>query len=1206
MLNKVGTSGKLYLLILITAASLVGLGLYAINDLKKMNDNTKTLYTDRILCMQQLSNIRRVYSRDIRTIPQSIKSRELSFSEAKIRIQRAQKIIDTNWRNYKRTNFTPEEKLLVKQADILKNNADENNKDLLAILANGDTLAINKLVLQQNPAESAPFAVKVTQLIDLQVSIAKDILNNNKKLYQITSAKLVLFILLSLVIALSLSFYIIKNIRNLIRDMAKGRDIIKESENKYRSILENASDAIYLADNEGRFIDANDSMCKMLGYSKEELLRINFSDIIDPENLKANPIERPTVPNQSIFKERTFITSNGKKVDVEINGQRLDENKLMGVARDVTERRRIETERREAEMKFRTLVEKSTVGVYISQYEKFIYVNPRIAEIFGYTAGELLDFPDGAVEVLFAEESRKVIRANIKARYNGEIDGSHYQVVGMKKDGTIIQLEIYGNIVAIDGKPAVIGTMMDITERKQAEELVLKEKELSETIINSLPGIFYLRDENGRGLRWNKNLETVTGYTAEEIKGTVLRSFVAEEDREALSRAAETTFKEGFASAEARVVTKDGRKIPFLLSGKPIHYGDQPCLLGTGIDISSRIKAEESLRESEARFRGAFENASIGVALASLKGEWLQVNGTLCEILGYTEKELIQLTFKQITHPDDLERDMEFMHQAINGQRDSYTVEKRYLHKDGSIVWANLNVTMIRDQNRRPLYFLSITENITEKVESQLKFQTLVENFIVGVYIHQNGKIVYVNPRLMEESGYAEEDLLGRPIDQFIYRDDLGLVKKITEQRENEHIDTVRYEARFVRKDGQPIWFEIFGSRTVYQGAPALMGTMINVSERKAVYDELKKSEANLRSIFDSTDVSYLLLDAKFNIISLNEQMKDIYRDSVGIMLKEGDNLISLIRPERRSIMQELYDSVLLTKKPSAYESSFTNNGIAKHFAASVFPIIVGDEAIGICISTIDITERKNALEKLQETNESLQKHAKELAISNAELEQFAYVASHDLQEPLRMVTSFMTQLEKKYGDVVDDKGKQYIYFAVDGAKRMRRIILDLLDFSRVGKTEDDLELVDFNKLIEEVLALFRRKIEEVHAHISFENLPTIQAYRTPVRQVFQNLIDNSLKYQKANEVPSINISCKETKTGYQFAVRDNGIGIDSAYFDKIFVIFQRLHNKDEYSGTGMGLAITKKIIENLGGKIWVESEEGKGSTFYFTLLKKR
>jgi len=244
-----------------------------------------------------------------------------------------------------------------------------------------------------------------------------------------------------------------------------------------------------------------------------------------------------------------------------------------------------------------------------------------------------------------------------------------------------------------------------------------------------------------------------------------------------------------------------------------------------------------------------------------------------------------------------------------------------------------------------------------------------------------------------------------------------------------------------------------------------------------------------------------------------------------------------------------------------------------------------------------DITERK--LGEIDRKN-----LVKDLLTRNTELEQFAYVASHDLQEPLRMITSFMTQLEKKYSDVVDEKGRKYIHFAVDGAKRMRQIILDVLEFSTVGKTEDALEDVDFNKLISEIIALYRKQIAEVKAHITFKNLPVIKSYKTPLRQIFQNLIGNSLKYCEASRAPVISIGCTETKTYFRFSVSDNGIGIAPEYAEKIFVIFQRLHNKDEYSGTGMGLAIVKKIVENLGGKIWVESTEGNGATFYFTIMK--
>ncbi len=267
---------------------------------------------------------------------------------------------------------------------------------------------------------------------------------NSRHTYTAASKSFALWILISLLIALPLSFYIYKkNIRRLIKDILDSNDNAKFSESKYRSILENASDAIYIADNIGNFIDLSKSMCEMLGYSKEELFGLNFSDIVDPETLKTNPIERPESPDQPIFKERTFVARDGKKIDVEINGQRLDKERLMGVARDITGRKRIETELREAEMKFRTLAEKSIVGVYISEGEKLAYINPRFAEIFGYEPQELIDMPDGVINKLFSMESREIIRANLQARYDGEMENAHYEVTGIRKDGTTNNIELY-------------------------------------------------------------------------------------------------------------------------------------------------------------------------------------------------------------------------------------------------------------------------------------------------------------------------------------------------------------------------------------------------------------------------------------------------------------------------------------------------------------------------------------------------------------------------------------------------------------------------------------------------------------------------------------------------------------------------------------------------------------------------------------------
>lgn len=234
-----------------------------------------------------------------------------------------------------------------------------------------------------------------------------------------------------------------------------------------------------------------------------------------------------------------------------------------------------------------------------------------------------------------------------------------------------------------------------------------------------------------------------------------------------------------------------------------------------------------------------------------------------------------------------------------------------------------------------------------------------------------------------------------------------------------------------------------------------------------------------------------------------------------------------------------------------------------------------------------------------------LEKSKMALQTKNEELEQYAYIASHDLQEPLRMVSSFMDKLKRKYEGQLDDKALQYIHYARDGAQRMKQIILDLLLYSSSNRPTEQLEEVNLNELVAEYTLLRKKLITETKAVISFDALPALQTYRAPIAQVFHSLLDNALKYVKKNVPPRIEIHAKEKETLWEFAVKDNGIGIDDKFFDKIFIIFQRLHNRDQYDGTGIGLSIAKRSVEFLGGEIWLESTVGEGTTFYFTITKK-
>jgi PAS domain S-box-containing protein len=253
---------------------------------------------------------------------------------------------------------------------------------------------------------------------------------------------------------------------------------------------------------------------------------------------------------------------------------------------------------------------------------------------------------------------------------------------------------------------------------------------------------------------------------------------------------------------------------------------------------------------------------------------------------------------------------------------------------------------------------------------------------------------------------------------------------------------------------------------------------------------------------------------------------------------------------------------------------------------------------IGRMAFFVDVSERNEIKKKLKRT-------VAELKRSNTDLQQFAYVASHDLQEPLRMVASYTQLLEKRYKDKLDTDAKEFIQFAVDGALRMQKLINDLLSYSLVSTRQKPVKPTDCNSVLGQVIANLSVTIEQNNDIITNDDLPTVMADESQMQELFKNLVGNAIKF-RSEHAPRVHVSAKQDRNKWIFSVQDNGLGIDLQYKDKIFLIFQRLHSKEEYPGTGIGLAICKRIVERHGGKIWVDSDVGKGSTFYFTLPVKR
>lgn len=415
---------------------------------------------------------------------------------------------------------------------------------------------------------------------------------------------------------------------------------------------------------------------------------------------------------------------------------------------------------------------------------------------------------------------------------------------------------------------------------------------------------------------------------------------------------------------------------------------------------------------------------------------------------------------------------------------------------------------------------------------------------------------------------------------------------------------------------------------------PFLLGWLISFGESQNWYDSgLGRSTyavavmllMGLVVIYNAhrlqqAETAHRTLEANLSVVS--RQLNSLVENSPSaIFIKDIDGRYQLVNSHFERLVQKTRAAIIGRKAEAIFNKSLLPavletdrrvietrgvanveiatelDGAQRIYLNTKFPLFnEAGEILGLGGIWTDITEQKQLSETLQIKNVDLER-------SNKELEQFAYVASHDLQEPLRMVSSYMQLLESRYKDKLDDDAKEFIDFAVDGAARMQRLIQDLLAFSRVGTRGKDPEIVDSSQSVAEALRNLKVRIEENGATVNAAGLPVVFVDRNQLTQVFQNLIGNAVKF-KGDKPPVVDITARDQGEFFEFTVVDNGIGFDQKHADRIFTIFQRLNSREQYEGTGIGLSICKKIVERHGGKIWAEAAVGQGATFRFTLPK--
>ncbi len=741
-------------------------------------------------------------------------------------------------------------------------------------------------------------------------------------------------------------------------------------------------------------------------------------------------------------------------------------------------------------------------------------------------------------------------------------------------------------------------------------------------LVEALPVPMFVKSRDGRYLGVNRAWEEFFGVSRASFLGKQVQDLYPQNPAIAekhLEMDGQLWRNPGGQSYEATVTARDGRL------RDTIYYkatfangsGEVAGLLGAIVDITARKQAEASLLESERRFRRTFELAGSGVAHIGMDRRFLRVNRRLCEILGYPQDELLRLTGRQISHPDDLDVINAQRPRLYAGEIDSVRVEKRYLRKDGSIVWVSFTMVVERDAAGKPQYEIAFFDDITARKQAEAALRESEERFRSVVDSANDGILVYDKQLNVIAGNLAAERILGLPLANIIGAAGFTSLLPCVHADGSPILPDER-PTRLTVKSGKPLTGQIVGIyrpdgsmnwlsvNTGFLRRPGdadwygVVSTIGDITKQRHAELALSASEALYRQTFELATAGIAHVDLSGRFMKVNRRLCEILgygeQELIGRPVKE------ISHPEDRNLTDSQRMRVRSGEKPSVrFEKRYLRKSGAIVWVD--LSVALACDASGAPQYEIalfdDITERKKAEAALREAHEELKR-------SNAELEQFAYVASHDLQEPLRMVSSYTQLLMRRYGDKLDGDAKDFTAFIVDGATRMKQLIEDLLAYSRVGTRDKNFKPVDAESSLKRALTNLRAAIQDSGATVTQDKLPTIPCDEVQLAQLFQNLIGNALKFRKPDVAPAVHVGAAEQGAEWEFMVRDNGIGIEPQYFERIFMVFQRLHDKGEYPGTGIGLAIVKKVVERHGGRIWVQSQPGAGTTFHFTMPKER
>jgi len=993
--------------------------------------------------------------------------------------------------------------------------------------------------------------------------------------------------------------------------------------------------AIFMLDVQGNVINWNRGAETVLGYDKDEIMNRSFTLFYQPQDIQNDEPRRNLALAERYGQYETEglrCRKNGESfwAHMVFTALKNDANAFSGysmIVHDITEKKKTEEE-----LTFLSRqINYSNDAIYVVDANRRIKAWNRGAEnLYGFTAIEVLD--KDANEVLRTALSKTEIVGAQK-----QIDERGYWTGELKRQTKAgKEIYVYSSVSGIrDGSGDITGYVAvsfdigdQIALREQVNYLASLVEQSQEAIIST--------DTDGYIISWNTGAEKIVGYSRGDVQGKKLMELGLDTRAgKDLSVILEKTIATGGWKTELNLLQKNGSPLFGSVNASVIKNkeGIITAVVFMIDDISIRKQLEEELQRSnealeqrvrerteelsrnEQRFRALIENSAEGITLTDKSGSVFYRSPGAYKITGHLPAGL---NAQNVVHPDDVEIIKAAGKEAMARPGMPVNWQVRFKHASGVYEWMEgtlTNLFHIEGVNAIVANYRNITDRklAEEKlIANEVRFRSLIENITDGIVLNDAAyNILYQSPSVTRILGYTEEERAGRKVIEYIHPDYAERFAELYRRLENSPGKPISFQYQFRHKKGHYIWLE--GVVTNLLHDPLISAYVANyrdITKRKESEEQLRKSEELYRKLFENmlNGFAYCkgifegdkLIDYLFVNVNHEFELQTGLKDVAGKKISEID-------PEILVANQEYIDTIarVALEGTSAKFETFAPP-LKKWLSVSLY----SPEKEYFVVLVDNITDRKQHEQRIKKLNADLElrvaKRTEQLRKSNEELEAFSYSVSHDLRAPLRAIIGFTAMLEDDYGSQLDDEAKRITSVIKSNTLKMGHLIDDLLSFSRMGRQDMIKTNIDTDEMVRTVINLPEIKQQNADRPVKWilHDLPDINGDANTLRQVWINLVSNAVKYSGKTEKPEVEINFRQEGEKIIFSVRDNGVGFDEKYKNKLFRVFQRLHSHDEFEGTGIGLAIVEKIVSKHEGSVWAESAPGRGATFYFSLPK--